>query len=251
MSSQREVQWTREAVARFWDYQSKRPSIANIYFSALHGAELVNRTRRWLPAPPGKVLDMGCGTGAFLRMLATACRGMPLAGVDFSEDSVRTAKETCAAVRPLPDLRAITSYPTPWPPQAFDVIYCLEVVEHLDDEMLDGVLGECARLLKARGVLIVTTPHAENLERQHTCCPDCGATFHIWQHQRSWSVASLTERIQHHGFVAVKVHATFLEPLRVRIALWIARKTGISKRQPQNLIGVFRRVETHPAAIPA
>lgn len=247
MSSRHEVKWTREAVARFWDYQSRRPSIANIYFSALHGAELVNRTRRWLPARSGKVLDMGCGTGAFLRMLATTHAGMSLAGVDFSEDSIATATDACSAVRPAPDLRAISKYPTPWPPQSFDVIYSLEVVEHLDDAMLDSVLDECARLLKPGGILIVTTPNAEDLERQHTCCPECGATFHIWQHQRSWSVASLTELIEGRGFTAVRVEAMFLEPLRIRFALWLARTLGMSRKRPPNLVGTFRRIAASPA----
>lgn len=251
MSSPHEVQWTAEAVARFWNYQSTRPSIASIYFSALHGKELASRTQRWLPARSAKVLDMGCGTGAFLRLLATTRDNMSLAGVDFSEESFRTAKDTCSEVRPIPELHAISSYPTPWPAQTFDAIYSLEVVEHLDDAMLNSVIDECARLLKPGGVLIVTTPHAEDLERQHTCCPECGTTFHIWQHQRSWTVATLTERIENRGFAAASVEATFLEPLRVRVALWVARRLGMSKRQPPNLVGVFRCIAASPDTIAA
>lgn len=242
MQPQHQLDWTSEQISGFWDYQSSRPSAHENYFSATHSTQIAKYSRRWLRSGPSlRVLDMGCGTGAFLARLAQIRPRLQLAGVDFSADSVASAKNACESIVPLPDLRTVAGYPTPWIDGSFDVIYVIEVIEHLADEMLEAMVHECIRLLKPGGRLIVTTPNDEDLERQNTCCPNCGATFHIWQHVRSWSASSLSRFMNERGFDPLRVKATLIEPAQIRAAAWLARKLRLSRKRPPHLVGVFRR----------
>ena len=57
----------------------------------------------------------------------------------------------------------------PYPDNFFDLIYCFDVVEHINDHELRQVLCEVARVLKRRGYLLFTTPNVRKqsvLERQ-------------------------------------------------------------------------------------
>ncbi|MFC5440435.1 class I SAM-dependent methyltransferase [Rhodanobacter ginsenosidimutans] len=255
MQTPHKLDWTPKQITGFWDYQSNRPSARENYFSATHGTQIAKYTRRWLRKSPSvRVLDMGCGTGAFLSALAQVSPGLLLAGTDFSADSVACANSACQSIRPSPDIRTISGYPTPWGDEFFDVIYVIEVIEHLSDEMLDAMMTESSRLLKPGGRLIVTTPNDEDLERQSTCCPNCGTTFHIWQHVRSWSVSSLSTYMRQRGFEPVRVKATLIEPFQIRAAAWLARLLRLSRKRPPHLVGVFKRCARtsapNPAALP-
>lgn len=242
MINTHEVEWTSQQISDFWDYQSHRPSIDHIYFSATHGRQIAKRTRRWLAGKrPTRVLDLGCGTGAFLKHLASVVSGLSLSGADFSEASIQTARSTCAAIRPIPELKAVSGYPTDWQAGSFDTVYIIEVVEHLHDDVLHSVLKEASRLLAKDGHLIITTPNSEDLEKQHTCCPNCGTTFHVWQHVRNWSAASLASFVLPYGFELSAARATFLDPMPVRITTWLARAVGLSNKRPPHLLGVFRK----------
>ncbi|UCH36063.1 MAG: class I SAM-dependent methyltransferase, partial [Armatimonadota bacterium] len=86
------------------------------------------------------------------------------------------------------------------PSAAFDCVLLFEVVEHLKDEHLAGMLTEVARVLRPGGTLVVTTPNDEDLALATRFCPDCGAVYHEWQHIRTWSVSSLDRTVQPYGF---------------------------------------------------
>jgi len=242
MQARDEVTWTPEQVSRFWDYQSHRPSALRNYFSIGRGEQVAKRTLRHIsPHQSARILDLGCGTGHFLEQLARIGPGTLLHGIDFSTESIQVAKKTCRSIVPTPDLEAIESYPTHLPADSFDAAYSIEVVEHLSDNMLDSMIIEARRVLKKGGYLVITTPNNEDLERSHTCCPNCSSTFHIWQHVRAWSTRSLSQFMSGHGFTEVFAKETFLEPLHLRICIWIARKLGVVKRQPPHIIAIYRK----------
>jgi len=237
-----EIQWTPEQVSAFWDYQSKRPSAEQNYFSISHGAQIAKRTvGRLSRGGTPSVLDFGCGTGHFLQQLARFRPGIVLQGIDFSAESIARSRKTLETVEPAPRLHLVDGYPTSPPADSFDAIYMIEVVEHLSDAMLDSMVAEACRLLKKDGLLIVTTPNREDLELLHTCCPNCAATFHIWQHVRSWSSTSLGMYMATHELSEMQVTETLLEPGPVRLFFWIARKLGLVKRRAPHLLGIYRK----------
>lgn len=242
MPTPHEIEWTPDQIARFWDYQSHRPSAESNYFSVGRGQQIIQRTlRRVARTRAARVLDFGCGSGHLLRFLGNARPDLQLHGVDFSPESIRAARETCGSLQQPPDLRAATALPTEWPDGSFDAIYSVEVVEHLADGPLDAMAREAWRLLAPGGYLVITTPSNEDLESHQTCCPGCNAVFHIWQHQRSWSTASLSHFMSSHGFRTMLAVDTFLEPTHVRLLLWIARTVGLMHTKPPHILAIFQR----------
>jgi ubiquinone/menaquinone biosynthesis C-methylase UbiE len=242
MQQRQEITWSPEQIARFWDYQSQRSSADGNYFSFARGAQIAKRTLgRIAPRRSPRILDLGCGTGHFLKHLSEARSDMLLYGIDFSPESIRIAQEACQSHIPSQHLVSIEGYPSPLQDASFDAVYSIEVVEHLSDIMLDSMVNEAHRLLKHGGYLVVTTPNDENLEMWHTCCPNCNSTFHIWQHVRSWTTRSLSQFMSTHGFTEISAKATFLEPLHIRLIIWVARKFGIVKRQPPHIIAIYQK----------
>jgi hypothetical protein len=70
--------------------------------------------------------------------------------------------------------------------------------------------------------VVVTTPNAEDLGAEATRCPDCGGTFHRWQHQRTLTAASVSELFRAHGFERIRAEGlhwglTPLAKLRLRL----------------------------------
>jgi len=105
-----------------------------------------------------------------------------------------------------------TQLPTPLSDASIDIIFSVEMVEHLFDEQLLPTFKEFQRLLRQGGTLVVTTPNEEDLDDLRVLCPDCGGLYHQYQHIRSWSADSLRAALEPHGFETISCHATLIAP---------------------------------------
>lgn len=105
----------------------------------------------WLSFPLGRVLDYGCGTGGFLERLGGRCAERW--GVDVDTDRVAVSPGAKVQFR-----RIEPDGPLPFDEESFDTVILMEVIEHVADER--RVMQEAARVLKPRGRLLLTTPHA-------------------------------------------------------------------------------------------
>lgn len=240
--------WTADRLERFWDYQSQRPSASQNYFSAGHGHWIVKRTLRYFRPKKNttsscKVLDLGCGAGYLLRHLTEQTTfPVDLFGADFSSGSLEKAKSTWPTEKTCPRFEHVDRYPMTFHESFFDLVYSIEVVEHLDDDMLSSMLKEANRILRPGGIFVVTTPNSEDLERLQTFCPNCESIFHVWQHVRSWTAESLTAEIESRGFLKIYCEPTILESRLTRTAFAIGRKLGVIRRNFPHLFGVFKKI---------
>ena len=121
------------------------------WFRGLHG-HIRRMTARYLPAPAGRVLDAGCGTGGILAQLATAFPALQRHGFDYVPIAARrAAAKTQAAV-------SVASVNTlPYAGQAFDVIICADVLGHRGVNA-DAALAELAEALRPQGILLLNLP---------------------------------------------------------------------------------------------
>lgn len=110
-----------------------------------------------------KVLDIGCNSGEFMRMLKEKKR-CDVYGVDISAKVVDLAKAKGLNVQVV-DADALPMFPD----KTFDVVTMMEVLEHFHDPL--PYLKEVRRVLKDDGIFLGSCPHA-NLER------------HIWEDER-------------------------------------------------------------------
>lgn len=102
--------------------------------------------------PPGRLLDVGAGTGWFLRAART--HGWQVVGL---EPAAFTPQDGLEIVRG-------TIEQAPFSPKSFDVVTMTQVIEHL----IDPLAGICtvAGWLSPGGVLAIETPNANGLSRR-------------------------------------------------------------------------------------
>jgi ubiquinone/menaquinone biosynthesis C-methylase UbiE len=94
-----------------------------------------------------RLLDVGVGDGYTIRLVKPEG---PVTGIDIDP----TMKEI--AIAKGVDFRTGSAYEIPFPDSAFDIVTCVEVVEHL--ERPGEALKELRRVLSVGGSLVLTTP---------------------------------------------------------------------------------------------
>jgi SAM-dependent methyltransferase len=95
-----------------------------------------------------RVLDAGCGSGRTLDELRDYGDAT---GIDLSEDGVAAAR-----ARGHADVCCGRLETLPWPDASFDLVTCLDVIEHTPDDR--ATLRELRRVTAPGGYLVVTVP---------------------------------------------------------------------------------------------
>lgn len=113
-----------------------------------------------------KILDIPCGSGGFVEQMRT--EGAICIGADIAPPAGHTSAVTADMNKTLP-----------FASESFDVITCIEGIEHVHDVF--HLLGECRRVLRPGGRLILSTPNIQNL-RSRIKFLLCGTLF--WFDQR-------------------------------------------------------------------
>jgi ubiquinone/menaquinone biosynthesis C-methylase UbiE len=81
------------------------------------------------PLKPDKVLDVGCGEGFTLIKLKQAKIGMTHEGIDNSDAALKLSKR----LNPSLNIKKGNIYNLPYKDNAFDLLICTEVLEHLEN----------------------------------------------------------------------------------------------------------------------
>lgn len=114
---------------------------------------------RYISGSMGRVMDLGCGDGAYMYYLSKSCK--EIYGIDADYDAIRLARtkfqdryaENCFCYQ-----APFSKIPTQevGGDQSFDLIYSMDVIEHLPQpkELLDV----SKKFLKKGGTLIIGTP---------------------------------------------------------------------------------------------
>lgn len=201
------ITWTPDRVDNLWRYYSSAGIEESAYFGMHSGQSILKFVRQHIPLQGREVLDFGCGLGHMLQYLLAD--GIPCQGLEFSEKSAEVARQRNGNHPLFKGVVLTQAVPTPLPEAAADVVLLIEVIEHLLDEQVESTLKELYRVLRPGGHVIVTTPHNENLALNMIHCPECGSTFHRWQHVRSLTVPSLSAFMQQAGFTPVLCQPTY------------------------------------------
>lgn len=103
---------------------------------------------------PGRLLEVGSGSGRFLHRMHAA--GWEARGTDFDPAAAERVRRRYGLRVDIGDLATLR-----YPGDAFDAIALSQVLEHVHDPI--ALLRECARLLRAGGRLVLSTPNAAGL----------------------------------------------------------------------------------------
>lgn len=112
------------------------------------------------PSPGDRVLDLGCAAGATSHFLSTF--GCETVGVDAEPIAIEQAR----ALFPNPRFEVADVRALPFGDAGFDKAVAADLVEHLDDETLAGMLREARRVLRSGGTLSLYTPNPRHLIEQ-------------------------------------------------------------------------------------
>ena len=121
------------------------------------------------------VLEAGCGSASHLDFGPTA----RITGVDISPSQLERNKSLDVSI--IGDLQS-----HPLPNEAFDVVVCWNVLEHLPRprEALDNML----QALRTKGVLVLAVPNARSIKGWVTRLTP--HAFHVWVYRRVFGIAS-------------------------------------------------------------
>lgn len=145
---------------------------------------------------PGRLLDVGCGSGLFLDEMRR--RGWDVAGVEPSSHAAAYAVERLG----LP-VRATTLEAACFQSQSFDAVTLWHVLEHVPDSR--RTLEEARRLLRPNGVILAATPNRGSFDAHLF-----GRYWAEWEAPRHLNVlddATLVVLLGQLGFMDVQVRS--------------------------------------------
>jgi 2-polyprenyl-3-methyl-5-hydroxy-6-metoxy-1,4-benzoquinol methylase len=135
----------------------------------------------------GKILDIGCGTGAFLNEMKD--NGWNITGIEQDEATRQRAFQNYKISASTPSaLFSLT--------QKFDAITMWHVLEHV--HQLHDYIRECKRLLTDNGVLIIAVPNHTSGDAEHY--KDSWAAWDVPRHLYHFSPESMKALMHLHGF---------------------------------------------------
>lgn len=137
-----------------WADDSGAMALGRVWFAGFEYLIYLNEViKEVLRLAPRKVLDFGCGDGRLSQELAK-CGVSEVVGVDISEraigfarvfNSANSCRFFCGDIEKLPE-------------EGFDVAVAMEVLEHISDDLIDGVLLAIESRLEPGGHFIVSVP---------------------------------------------------------------------------------------------
>jgi SAM-dependent methyltransferase len=146
-----EVPW----VARSWD-RYVRPAVdAVLTRGRLDQDSEYTVLHNMVGAPDGPVVDLGCGSGGFLRRLVRDFKRVPVIGVDVSRPMIEEAMAQVREHALAADFVRAEVPPLPFVDHSIAAIVATSFVHYVAD--LDRLLDEVARVLKPRGRFVATT----------------------------------------------------------------------------------------------
>jgi len=176
---------------------------------ALGAIRRLNTTKRPV------ILEIGCGSGHFLRDLVAAFPDADIIGADYT---LATLEAVAERVRGIPLLRFDLTQ-CPLPDASVDVVVTLNVLEHIERD--DLALHHIYRILKPGGLMIAEVPAGPGLYDSYD---------KLLMHYRRYDMTELERLTLAAGFTTLeKSHLGFL----LYPAFWLTKKLSrLPRRTP-------------------
>lgn len=157
--------------------------------------ERIDETINSIPIDTKTILDIGCGNGEFINRLAHEFpdRFEKIVGLDRCKEALKYVKTE----KVNENINGI-----PFEKNSFDLVSCLEVLEHLPQQDFEKGLTEIQRVSKK--YILVSVPNDEVLEQMLVLCPKCCCAFNPYFHMRSFNKKTLINLFEDFKITAVR-----------------------------------------------
>lgn len=179
---------------------------------------------RQLPERPRSVLDFGCGSGQFTRILGELLPSAEIVGSDF-HDAPPVGLKGRRYV-PMRDLDARG--------RSFDLVLAMHVLEHDDDS--EGLLSRIAAMARPGGVVVIEVPHVDCVWNRLL-----GRKWDAWYvpyHRTHFTRASLRHALQRAGLDVIAMHDATVPTM--------GRTLANVFRSRNNLLWLLAGIVLHP-----
>lgn len=164
------------------NYYEKSGIWLNDYAHLPAEVERINETINAIPKTVRNIFDVGCGNGFFINTLSSKYpqRFERIVGLDLRVKGLRYVQTD----KIMGSIDAL-----PFGSECFDLVSCLETIEHLSlMHFLQGIT-EIQRV--SREFIMISVPNDEILENFFVICPICGCSFHRNYHVRRFNKDTL------------------------------------------------------------
>lgn len=174
-----------------------------------------------LPKNVRSLLDIGCGKGEIIDTILQGNSRIYPVGLE-------TTREPLSFVR---SPRLVGALPnTPFANNSFDLVLCLQVLEHIHFQQYEESLREIERL--AGNYIIIGVPFRENLQEKMTTCNQCQQKSHADGHLRAYDFSDMVDLFEHFKLISYFLTGKLIHR-EDQASMWIA----------QNIAGDFYRPE--------
>ena len=173
----------------YLSHQENKSGLVPTLYEKVKAINLKNKRNRALSGlDPGRLLDIGCGVGDFLRVVKE--KNWDVAGIEPSVHA-KSIAEKRLGFTPLDPSEAVALESS-----SFDVITMWHVLEHIDD--LHRQVDDLHRLLRCGGRLVIALPNYQSFDA--TYYQSAWAAWDVPRHLNHFSPAFLIGALQQNGF---------------------------------------------------
>ena len=190
---------------------SRRDELFRQAYDAIHERCLAERTPRLEDMMFGtgrRVLEVGCGCGR--ASIELARRGNRVTGIDVSSVVVERARRFAGDVANV-DFRVTSGTRLDFEPGTFDVVFSVDVFEHIHPDDVDAHLAAVRRVLRPGGICVVITVNAwlgpHDVTREVRGIESFGEAPPEGFHLKEWTFGELYHALRRAGFGRVRSNA--------------------------------------------
>lgn len=190
----RRVQLKQRLLAQLWSFSHICYRTVGYIPSSFLGVTKTKKKMSYMylrDLKPGKLLDVGCGSGTLLHRMHNL--SWSATGVDFDATAVENAKARYGSEATIVHSDLFSAR---FPDFFFDAVTVSHVIEHVPDPV--ALLGEARRILKRGGRLVITTPNLESYG--HGKFRDCWWGLDAPRHLQVFTLPALQECARKAGF---------------------------------------------------
>ena len=179
----------------------------------------------------GNILDIGCGTGAFLNTMQKG--GWKITGLE-PDETARVKAKTLYGIDPQPSNNIFNLSNN-----SYDAITMWHVLEHVHE--LNEYVAQLKNMLTEKGKIFIAVPNYTSYDAQHY--GQFWAAYDVPRHLYHFSPASMKKLVEEHGLTIKKIKPMWFDSFYVSM-LSEQYKNGKGNLIKAFLVGLVSNIKT-------